>query len=267
MSAAELAPARGARRRRSRDHSRSSARYLARVLDDGPAPGDRVFLPLERLIYRAAGVDPAREQPWSVYALSLLAFSAVSALGLFALQRLQGFLPLNPTDVDSVPPAARLQHRRQLHHQHELAELRRRVDDEPSHPDGRADRAELRLGRRRDRRRRRAHPRPHATAVARRSATSGSTSRASTIRVLVPLSLVDRAAARRARAWSRASAAARRRGPSRARRRRSTAAPSRARRRSRSSARTAAASSTPTPRTRSRTRPRFTNLSRSGAAR
>jgi K+-transporting ATPase ATPase A chain len=80
-------------------------RYLARVLAGGPAPGDRIFLPVERLIYRSTGVDPAREQPWSLYALSLLAFSAVSVLGLFALQRLQGYLPLNPTDVDSVPPA------------------------------------------------------------------------------------------------------------------------------------------------------------------
>ena len=79
--------------------------YLARVLGGGPAPGDRVFGPVERVIYRVAGVDPSREQPWNLYALSLLAFSAVSVVGLFLLQRLQGFLPLNPTDVDSVPPA------------------------------------------------------------------------------------------------------------------------------------------------------------------
>ncbi len=85
--------------------ARALGPYLARVLTNGPAPGDRGFLPVERVIYKATGVDPAREQPWSLYALSLLAFSAVSALGLFALQRLQGVLPLNPTDVDSVPPA------------------------------------------------------------------------------------------------------------------------------------------------------------------
>ncbi len=39
------------------------------------------------------------------YAVSLLAFSAVSVLGLYLLQRVQGGLPLNPTDVSSVPPA------------------------------------------------------------------------------------------------------------------------------------------------------------------
>jgi potassium-transporting ATPase potassium-binding subunit len=79
--------------------------YLARVLGGGAAPGDRVFLPVERVVYRLAGVDPEREQPWTVYALSLLAFSAVSVVGLYLLERLQGALPLNPTDVDSVPSA------------------------------------------------------------------------------------------------------------------------------------------------------------------
>jgi K+-transporting ATPase ATPase A chain len=77
--------------------------YLARVLGGGPAPGDRVFLPIERAIYRVTGIDPNREQPWNVYALSLLAFSFVSVVGLYLLQRLQGSLPLNPTDVVAVP--------------------------------------------------------------------------------------------------------------------------------------------------------------------
>jgi potassium-transporting ATPase potassium-binding subunit len=79
--------------------------YLARVFGEGPAPGDRVFLPLERAIYRVTGVDPKREQPWTAYALSLLTFSAVSVVGLYLLQRVQGSLPLNPTDVVAVPPA------------------------------------------------------------------------------------------------------------------------------------------------------------------
>ncbi len=79
--------------------------YLARVLEGGPAPGDRVFLPVERLIYRATGVDPKREQPWTAYTLSLLAFSAVSVIGLYLLQRVQGEFPLNPTNVLAVPPA------------------------------------------------------------------------------------------------------------------------------------------------------------------
>ena len=61
--------------------------YVARVFSGGPAPGDRLFAPVERAVYRVAGVDPEREQPWTVYAISLIAFSAVSVLGLFLLLR------------------------------------------------------------------------------------------------------------------------------------------------------------------------------------
>jgi potassium-transporting ATPase potassium-binding subunit len=79
--------------------------YLARVYGGGKAPGDRVFLPVEKLIYRACRVDPEREQRWNVYAYSLLAFSAVSGLILYAQLRLQGHLPLNPDHLAGVSPA------------------------------------------------------------------------------------------------------------------------------------------------------------------
>jgi K+-transporting ATPase ATPase A chain len=49
----------------------------------------------ERELYRVMGVDPSADQRWPVYARSLLAFSAVSVLGLYALQRLQSHLPLS----------------------------------------------------------------------------------------------------------------------------------------------------------------------------
>jgi K+-transporting ATPase ATPase A chain len=82
-------------------------RYFADVYGvraDGSAPGDRVFKPIERFVYRVCGVDEKGEQRWNVYALSLLAFSLVSLLALYALQRAQGVLPLNPTDRTSVTP-------------------------------------------------------------------------------------------------------------------------------------------------------------------
>jgi K+-transporting ATPase ATPase A chain len=79
--------------------------FIARVYAGGAAPGDRVFLPLERLLYRVGRIDPAQEQPWRVYARAVLAFSVISVIGLFVLQRLQALLPLNPTGVESVPPA------------------------------------------------------------------------------------------------------------------------------------------------------------------
>ncbi|MGZ5383765.1 MAG: potassium-transporting ATPase subunit KdpA [Acidimicrobiia bacterium] len=79
-------------------------RYLAAVLGSGPAPGDRVFLPFERLVYRFVGVDPEREQRWTAYAFSLLAFSLVSVLVLYGTIRLQGVLPFNPNDAPGVDP-------------------------------------------------------------------------------------------------------------------------------------------------------------------
>ncbi len=55
----------------------------------------RRHLAVERGFYRLVGVDPDAEQRWPVYARSLLAFSLVSVLVLYAWQRLQGHLPLS----------------------------------------------------------------------------------------------------------------------------------------------------------------------------
>jgi K+-transporting ATPase ATPase A chain len=77
--------------------------YMAKVFGGGAAPGDRVFGPIERLIYRLTGVNPDREQRWTVYAASVLAFSLISVLLLFLLQRVQEWLPVNPTEVSNVP--------------------------------------------------------------------------------------------------------------------------------------------------------------------
>lgn len=79
-------------------------RYMAVVFGSGPAFGDRLFFPLERFIYRVTGVDPEHEQRWTAYAFSLLAFSLISALGLYAVLRLQGILPFNPNDAPGVDP-------------------------------------------------------------------------------------------------------------------------------------------------------------------
>ena len=54
--------------------------YMAKVYGGKRAPGDRVFRPVERVIYRFCGVDPDSEQRWQTYAISLLAFSFASAL-------------------------------------------------------------------------------------------------------------------------------------------------------------------------------------------
>ena len=77
--------------------------YLANVYDGSASRADGVFGPVERRIYRVCGIDEEREQRWNVYALSLLAFSLVSVVFLFALQRLQGSLPFNPDGIGAVP--------------------------------------------------------------------------------------------------------------------------------------------------------------------
>jgi K+-transporting ATPase ATPase A chain len=79
--------------------------YMAKVYEGGTAPGDRVFGPVEALVFRVTRVDPQREQRWNIYALSVLAFSLMSVLFLYLLQRVQGALPLNPDGMSSVPPA------------------------------------------------------------------------------------------------------------------------------------------------------------------
>jgi potassium-transporting ATPase potassium-binding subunit len=79
--------------------------YIAKVYGDAnKAPGDRVFLPVERAIYRVCRVDPGKEQNWKVYAYSVLSFSLVSFLLLYALLRWQAGLPLNPNDLPGVVP-------------------------------------------------------------------------------------------------------------------------------------------------------------------
>jgi K+-transporting ATPase ATPase A chain len=82
-------------------------RYMAAVYGakaDGSAPGDRVFAPFEHAIYRVLRVNPQREQRWNVYAIALLAFSLLSFLAVYGLQRFQDSLPFNPTNTPAVAP-------------------------------------------------------------------------------------------------------------------------------------------------------------------
>jgi potassium-transporting ATPase potassium-binding subunit len=80
-------------------------RYMARVYSaEENAPGDRFFLTIERFIYRLGRIKPDSEQRWTTYAFSVLAFSVVSFLMLYAIQRLQGVLPFNPQEFDGPEP-------------------------------------------------------------------------------------------------------------------------------------------------------------------
>jgi K+-transporting ATPase ATPase A chain len=76
--------------------------YLTRIAD--PAPIRGIVGKLERIIYRAAGVDAAQDMPWTRYAMALLLFSALGVAVVYFTQRLQVWLPLNPQALANVTP-------------------------------------------------------------------------------------------------------------------------------------------------------------------
>ncbi len=78
--------------------------FMARVFE-----GERTFLspvlePIERGIYRICDVNEREEQHWTTYTIAMLLFSVVGFATLYAMQRLQGILPLNPQHLGAVSP-------------------------------------------------------------------------------------------------------------------------------------------------------------------
>jgi K+-transporting ATPase ATPase A chain len=78
--------------------------YIADVMDGPPNFARRIGGRAEGLIYRVCGIDAREEMSWKHYALALLVFNVLGAVILYALQRLQYFLPLNPQQFAAVSP-------------------------------------------------------------------------------------------------------------------------------------------------------------------
>src|ERR1035438_6535856 len=79
--------------------------YLVQVLDvQGRTWLDRIVKPFERITYRVCGIDPALEQGWVGYTLSLLIFSLVGMLMTYFILRFQDHLPLNPQGLPGLAP-------------------------------------------------------------------------------------------------------------------------------------------------------------------
>ena len=74
-------------------------RYLVAVYEGRV----RWLAPVERALYRVAGVDPDEDQHWTAYAAAMLLFSAATMLLTYAALRLQHLLPLNPAGLPAVP--------------------------------------------------------------------------------------------------------------------------------------------------------------------
>jgi K+-transporting ATPase ATPase A chain len=77
--------------------------YLGRVLERDTTPLDRVLGPLERGLYRLAGIEPSERMDWKQYAVAVLLFNALGLLAVFLLQKAQAVLPLNPQRLPGVP--------------------------------------------------------------------------------------------------------------------------------------------------------------------
>lgn len=71
---------------------------------EGRPPLARLMGPIERGLYRLGAVDRARDQSWRAYAVAMLVFNLAGILLLYALQRVQGLLPLDPQGFAGVEP-------------------------------------------------------------------------------------------------------------------------------------------------------------------
>jgi potassium-transporting ATPase potassium-binding subunit len=78
--------------------------YMARVFTGNWTPLDPILRPVERLIHRLSGVHPEQEQHWTTYTSTMLLFNFAGLVFLYALQRLQHLLPLNPQAFGPVAP-------------------------------------------------------------------------------------------------------------------------------------------------------------------
>ncbi len=79
-------------------------RWITRVYAGERHVLARAFGPVERIFYRLAGVSPEVEQRWTGYAVAVLVFSAAGFAVTYLLQRIQGWLPLNPAGMGPVAP-------------------------------------------------------------------------------------------------------------------------------------------------------------------
>ena len=133
--------------------------YMTRVFN-----GERTFLspvlrPVEAALYWIGGVDERREQHWLTYTVAMLFFHVGGFLILYARDAAAGDAAVQSGRTIRGRRGPLLQHRDQLHHQHQLAELRRRKHAVLSRADAGPDAPELPVGGDRHRARGGADPR------------------------------------------------------------------------------------------------------------
>lgn len=78
--------------------------FMADVYEGRRTFLDPVLRPVERVIYRMGGVSPDQEMNWKTYAVAMLVFNFLGLGVVYAIQRAQGFLPLNSAGQGAVAP-------------------------------------------------------------------------------------------------------------------------------------------------------------------
>ncbi|MGJ0483541.1 MAG: potassium-transporting ATPase subunit KdpA [Methylomicrobium sp.] len=78
--------------------------YMARIYQGRKVRPMHLLRPIENLIYRLSGVKPEQDMRWTEYAAALLIFNLLGLITVYALQRLQAGLPLNPRNLSAVSP-------------------------------------------------------------------------------------------------------------------------------------------------------------------
>lgn len=78
--------------------------YMAQVYEDKFTRLNFIIRPLEQWIYRFCGIDSEKEMEWKHYLSAMLIFNLLGLFAVYAIQRLQHFLPLNPQSFSAVSP-------------------------------------------------------------------------------------------------------------------------------------------------------------------
>ena len=76
--------------------------YMANVMEGRPIWPLRAGARFEAFIYRLSGIDPDLQMGWKRYAIALLIFNTLGVIFVYALQRVQAWLPLNPQQFTNV---------------------------------------------------------------------------------------------------------------------------------------------------------------------
>jgi potassium-transporting ATPase potassium-binding subunit len=79
--------------------------YMARVFEGKPHTLIYILQPIEKIIYRICGINSDDQMNWKSYLSTMLIFNLLGVLSVYAIQRLQFFLPFNPQHFTVVSPA------------------------------------------------------------------------------------------------------------------------------------------------------------------